>query len=57
MNKTNKGGLPGGLDLGGSCALSRLDLVGADVWLRLRLSNLADEDRNLAKGDPLPVLD
>ena len=57
MNKTNEGGLPGGLDLGGSCALSRLDLVGADVWLRLRLSNLADEDRNLAKGDPLPVLD
>ena len=34
MDETNKGTLNGGLNLGGSCALSRLDDVGVDVRLR-----------------------
>ena len=46
----------GGLSLGGSCTLSRLDDVGEDVRLRARLTNLANEDMNSAEGDPVPVL-
>ena len=56
MDETNKGVLHGGLNLGGSCTLSRLDDVGAGVWLRARLADLADEDVDSAEGDPIPVL-
>ena len=41
---------------GGSRTLSRLDDVGADVRLRARLADLADEDVDSAEGDPIPVL-
>ena len=56
MDETNKGVLHDGLNLGGSCTLSRFDDVGAGVRLRLRLADLADEDVDSAKGDPVPVL-
>ena len=36
--------------------LSRLDDGSADVRLRARLADLADEDVNSAEGDPVPVL-
>ena len=58
MDETNKGMLHSGLiGLGGSCALSRLNDVGAGVRLRLRLIDLADENMDSAEGDPVPVLD
>ena len=41
---------------GGSCTLSRLDEIGAEIRLRARLTNLANEDMNSAEGDPVPVL-
>ena len=56
MDATNKGMLHSGLNLGGSCTLSHLDDVGVDVRLRARFANLADEDVDSAKGDPVPVL-
>ena len=40
-----------------ACMLGRLDDVGADVRLRGRFANLADEDVNPTKGDPVPVFD
>ena len=57
MDKSNKGALHGGLNTGGSCTLSRLDDVGADVRLRARFTDLADEDVDSAEGDPVLVLD
>ena len=39
-----------------SRTLSRLDDVGADVRLRARFADLADEDVDSAEGDPVPVL-
>ena len=36
--------------------LSRLDDFGADVRLRARFADLADEDVNSVKGDPIPIL-
>ena len=36
--------------------LSRLDDVGADVRLRARFADLADEDTDSTKGDPVPIL-
>ena len=57
MNENDKNMPRGGLSLGGSRALSRLDDVGADVRLSFRLTNLADEDVDSAKGDPVPILD
>ena len=56
MDETNKSVLHDGLNLGGSCALSRLDDVGAGVRLRSRLTDLADEDMDSAEGDPIPLL-
>ena len=50
MDETNKGTLHGGLNLGGSSTLSRLDDVGAGVRLRARFADLADEDVIPAKG-------
>ena len=49
--------LHGGLNPGRACTLSRLDEVGADVRLRARFADLADEDVDSSKGDPVPVLD
>ena len=37
--------------------LSRLDEVGADVRLRARFTDLANENVYAAEGDPIPVLD
>ena len=56
MDPYNKGTLHGGLNSGGLCTLSRLDDVGADVRLRARFADLANEDVNAAEGDPVPVL-
>ena len=57
MDESNEGVLHGGLNPGGSCTLSHLDDVGADVRLRARFADLADEDVDSAEGDPVPVLD
>ena len=57
MDKTNKGMLHGGLNPGRPRTLSRLSDVGADVWLRARFTDLADEDVDSAEGDRVPVLD
>ena len=57
MNETNRNMLWGGFSLGGPRAPSRLDDVRADVRLSFRLTDLADEDVNSAKGDPVPILD
>ena len=57
MDKSNEGALHDGLNPGGLCTLSRLDDVGADVRLRSRFADLADEDVDSANGDPVPVLD
>ena len=48
--------LHGGLSSGGSRMLSHLDDVDADVRLRARLADLADEDMDSTEGDPVPVL-
>ena len=56
MDESHEGTFHGGLNSGGSCTLSRLDDVGADVRLRARLADLADEDVNSAEGDPVPIL-
>ena len=57
MNETNKDMLRGGLNLGGSRAPSGLDDVSTDVRLSFRLTNIADEDVDSAKGNPVPILD
>ena len=44
-----------GLNRGRACTLSRLDDVGEGVRLRARFADLADEDVNPTKGDPVPV--
>ena len=46
-----------GLNRGRACTLSRLDDVGVGLRLRARFANLADEDVNPTKGDPVPVFD
>ena len=56
MDASHEGTLHGGLSPGGSCTLSRLDDVREDVRLRARLVDLADEDVDSTKGDPVPVL-
>ena len=56
MDATHKGTLYGGSGPGGSRALSHLDEVGADVWLRARLADPADEDMDSAKAGPVPIL-
>ena len=57
MDTSHERMLHGGLNLSGACTLSRFDVVGGDVWLRARFTDLADENVNSAKGDPLPVID
>ena len=57
MDDTYENMFYGGLNLGGACTLSRLDDVGADVWLRARFADLADEDMDSSEGDPVPLLD
>ena len=56
MDKSHEGMIHGGPNPGRSRTLSCLDDVGADVRLRARFADLADEDVNSAKGDPVPVL-
>ena len=56
MDASYESMLQGRQSPGGSRMLSRLDKVGADVWLRARLAYLADEDVNSAEGDLVPVL-
>ena len=46
--------LHGGLNPGWTRTLSRLDDVGADVRLKARFTDLADEDVDSAEGDPVP---
>ena len=48
--------LRGGLNPGWTRMLSRLGEVGADVRLRARFADLANENMNATKGDPVPVL-
>ena len=57
MDATHEGMLHGGLSPGGSPTLSRLDDVSADVRLRARLADLADENVYATEGDPVPILD
>ena len=46
----------GRLNPGRTRTLSHFDEVGGDVRLRARFADLADENVNSAKGDPVPVL-
>ena len=57
MDESYERMLHGGLNPGRACTLSRLDEVGVDVWLRARFADLADEDVNPTKGDPMLVFD
>ena len=57
MDDSHEGTLHGWLNPGGSRTLSRFDDVGADVRLRARLADLANEDVDAAEGDPVSVLD
>ena len=54
MDASHEGTLHGGLSKGGSRTLSRLDEVGADVRLRARLADLADEDVDYTEGARYP---
>ena len=56
VDDSHEGTLHDRLNPGKSRTLSRLDDVGADVRLRARLVDLADEDVDCAEGDPVPVL-
>ena len=56
MDASHESTLQGRQSPGGSPTLSRLDEVGADVQLSARLVDLADEDVDSTKGDPVPVL-
>ena len=56
MHESHERTLHGRLNPGKAHTLSRLDEVGADVRLRDRLADLADEDVNSAKGDPVSIL-
>ena len=57
MDDSHEGTLHGRLNPGRSRTLSRLDDVGADVRLRARFADLANENVDAAEGDPVPVLD
>src|SRR3954470_17983196 len=57
MDDSHEGTLHGRLNPGRSRTLSCLDEVGADVQLRARFTDLADENVYAAKRDPVPVLD
>ena len=54
MDDSHEGTLHGRFNPGGLRTLSRLDEVGADVRLRARFADLANEDMNSAEGDPVP---
>ena len=56
VDDSNEGTLHGRFSLGRSRTLSRFDEVGADVRLRPRLTDLADENVYATKGDPVPKL-
>ena len=56
MDAIHEGTPHDGLSPGGSHTLSRLNEVGADVRLRARLADPADENVDSAEGDPVPVL-
>ena len=56
MDESYERTLHGRLNPGWTHTLSHLDKVGGDVWLRARFADLADEDVNSSKGDPVPVL-
>ena len=57
MDNSHEGTLHDRLDPGRSRTLSRFDEVGADVRLRARFADLANENVYATKGDPVPVLD
>ena len=56
MDATHKSTPYGGSCPGGPRELNRLDEVGADVRLRARLADPADEDMDSAKGYLVPIL-
>ena len=56
MDTSHESMLHGRLNPGRTRTLSHLDEVGADVRLRARFADLADEDVDSAEGDPVPVL-
>ena len=56
MDDSHEGTLHGRFNPGRSRTLSRFDEVGADIQLRARFSDLADENMYATKGDPVPVL-
>ena len=56
MDESHEGTIHGRPNPGGSRTLSRFDDVGADVRLRARFADLANEDVNTAEGDPIPIL-
>ena len=57
MDNSHEGTLHDRLDPGRSRMLSHFNEVGADVWLRARFADLANENVYATKGDPVPVLD
>src|SRR3954463_8115834 len=57
MDNPHEGTLHGRFNPGRPRTLSCLDDVGADVQLRARFADLANEDVYATKGDPVPVLD
>ena len=57
VDDSNEDTLHGRFSPGRSRTLSRLDEVGADVRLRPRLTDFANENVYATKGDPVPVLD
>ena len=56
MDATHESTLHDWLSSGLPRTLSRLDEVGANVRLRARLADLANENVDSAEGDPVPVL-
>ena len=56
MDDSHEGTLHDRFNPGGSRTLSRFDEVSADVRLRARFTDLADENMHATKGDPVPVL-
>ena len=56
MDASHEGMLHSRRSPGGFYTPSHFDEVGADVRLRSRLANLANENMNSAEGDPVPVL-
>ena len=56
MDATHEGIPHGRSSSGGFCPLSRINEVGADVRLRARLADPADEDVDSVEGDLVPVL-